>query len=176
MILHYQCVNWVWCHFDHSLLNYNHNFITPRLSWFLNHALVPYFLPSPLVFLSSSLYFFSLPPSISPFCFTIIVIVELQVWGRTSMKLGEERRRNMPCNSNWLGLVKIFFPLSFSHLPLFPPLFYSYFVITYAPYDFFPPIFGPILLYMHTFSFLHLDGIYWIQSKKKKKGKNGTKK
>jgi len=29
---------------------------------------------------------------------------------------------------------------------------------------------------MHTFSFLHLDGIYWIQSKKKKnKEKNGMR-
>ncbi len=142
-----------------------------------------YLLPSlPTCFSFFLSLFFSLPPSRSPFCFTIIVIVELWVWGRTSLKLGEERRINMPCNSNWLRLVKIFFPLSFFlhlvlfHLPLFPPLFYSYFVITYAPYDFFSPIFGPIFQYMHIYSFLHLDDIYWIQSKKKKNMKKRNKK
>ncbi len=58
VIWHHQCINWILCHFDHSLLNYNRNFITPQPSWFLNHALPTYFLPYPLVFLFSFLYFF----------------------------------------------------------------------------------------------------------------------
>ncbi len=170
------------CHFDHSLLNYNHNFITPQLSWFLNHALPPYFLPSPLVFLSSSLYFFRYHHQYHLFVSPLSSLWSFKFEKELHWNLG--RRGGEACLvtpidwgwSRFFSLSLFFLHVVLFHLPLFPPLFYSYFVITYAIYDFFSPIFGPILQYMHIFPFLHLDGIYWIQSKKKKNNKEKGKK